>query len=305
MKKVIITGASSMIGSTLAEICVNKDIEVFALVRENSNKVSNLIKNDKIILVEADINNISDAKSKLPIDADCFYHFAWQGVSSDARYNVKLQESDIRNTIECVRLASDCGCKKFIFAGSQAEYGVTDKPRASDTPCNPITPYGIAKLCASRLANIYANQLDMRFCSGRILSAYGIKDNNFTMIKTILIKMLNNEDCDLSECNQRWDYVYETDVAKAFYLIGKSGIDGKYYPIGNGQDKTLKEYILIMREITKSNSKLNFGAVNSIKNLDLKVNNSELVADTGYFAEVDFETGISKIVKYLMEVKGE
>ena len=56
------------------------------------------------------------------------------------------------------------GCKRFIGAGSQAEYGPMDVPRiAPDSPVHPTTPYGASKLAANQLSFMLCKELGMEW----------------------------------------------------------------------------------------------------------------------------------------------
>lgn len=55
------------------------------------------------------------------------FHFGWMGTTGAARNDMDLQCRNIAYTIDAVRLAQRFGCKTFIGAGSQAEYGRTEK----------------------------------------------------------------------------------------------------------------------------------------------------------------------------------
>lgn len=86
------------------------------------------------------------------------------------------------------------GCKRFIGAGSQAEYGPMDVPRiAPDSPVHPTTPYGASKLAANQLSSMLCKELGMEWIWPRIFSVYGIYEKETTMIASGLRKMLKGE----------------------------------------------------------------------------------------------------------------
>ena len=76
-----------------------------------------------------------------------------------------------------MRAANALGCKRFIGAGSQAEYGPMDVERISpDSPTNPSTPYGASKLASYYLAGMLCRELGMECIWPRIFSVYGIHE---------------------------------------------------------------------------------------------------------------------------------
>lgn len=302
ISRIIVTGASGMIGSHLIDLAIKKSISVDAIVRKNSKKLSNIPINDKVNIIECDLNDIANLTKLIDKPCDAFFHFAWDGVFGNDRNNVFNQLNNTNNTLKAIKTAAELGCKKFVFAGSQAEFGINDCVLTCNTIPNPITAYGIAKNTAFQLGKVLADQLGIEINNGRILSAFGDRDNTETMISSSLIKMLKGEQVDLSECTQIWDYIYAADVARAFLAIAKSGINGKAYPIGSGNSRTLKSYINDICELVGSDkSALNYGAIklsaNAVRHLECDI--SELTADTGFIPKYSFSEGVTRTIDWL------
>ena len=57
-----------------------------------------------------------------------------------------IQNNNYLNTLKAIEVASKLECKKFVFAGSQAEYGNVKEKRTCNTECNPFMVYGKYKL---------------------------------------------------------------------------------------------------------------------------------------------------------------
>lgn len=304
MKKVIVTGATGMIGASMIEQMVADGIEVTAVIRPNSPKRSNLIEHENIKVVECDVNCLLDLKVKLEKEYDTFYHFAWDGTYGDSRNDAMLQERNVRNTLEAVELAHALGCKVFVGAGSQAEFGFVEGELSDRIPKNPITGYGIAKYTAGKLSAVMCERLGMRQSWGRIVSTYGPRDNSYTMVMSSVIGMIKGERMSFTKGDQIWDYVYGGDCSKAFYLIGKYGKHGKAYTIGSGKSKLLREYIEIIRDVVNPELEIGIGERDYYPNqvMRLTADISELTADTGFVPEVDFAEGIRRTMEWY---KGE
>lgn len=304
MKKVIVTGATGMIGASMIEQMVVDGIEVTAVIRPNSPKRSNLIEHENVKVVECDVNCLFDLKEKLENGYDTFYHFAWDGTYGDSRDDAMLQEKNVRNTLEAVELAHALGCEVFVGAGSQAEFGFVEGELSDCVPKNPITGYGIAKYTAGKLSAVMCARLGMRQSWGRIVSTYGPRDNSYTMVMSSVIGMINGERMSFTKGDQIWDYVYGGDCSKAFYLIGKYGKHGKAYTIGSGKSKLLREYIEIIRDVVNPELEIGIGEREYYPNqvMRLTADISELTADTGFVPEVDFAEGIRRTMEWY---KGE
>lgn len=300
MKKVIVTGATGMIGASMIEQMIADGIEITAIIRPNSKKINNLPVNNKIKVVECDVNNLLSLKESLEKDYDTFYHFAWDGTYGDSRDDAMLQERNVRNTLEAVDLAHAVGCSVFVGAGSQAEFGFVEGELSDDIPKNPVTGYGVAKYTAHKLSAIMCHRLGMRQSWGRIVSTYGPRDNSYTMVMSSVISMMKGERMSFTKGEQIWDYVYGEDCSRAFYLIGKYGKHGKAYTIGSGKSKLLKDYIGIIRDVVNPELEIGIGEREYFPNqvMKLTADISELTRDTGFVPEIDFNEGIRRTMEW-------
>lgn len=303
MKKVVVTGATGMIGASMIEQMVADDIRVTAIIRPNSKKRSNLIDHKNVSVIECDIDNLLSLKDVLEKDYDTFYHFAWDGTYGDSRDDAMLQERNVRNTLEAVELAHVIGCTVFVGAGSQAEFGFVEGQLSDAIPKNPVTGYGIAKLTACRLSEVMCRKLGMRQSWGRIVSTYGPRDNSYTMVMSSVIGMVNGERMSFTKGEQVWDYVYGGDCSRAFYLIGKFGQHGKAYTIGSGRSRLLREYITAIRDVINPALEIGIGEREYFPNQVMKLTADirELTADTGFVPVVSFEEGIRRTAEWYRE----
>ena len=204
MKKVVITGATGMIGVTLVQYLMRKNIQVLAIVRENSKRRKNLEEGKNLKVIECSLENLK--KLEFPEnDYDIFYHFGWDGTFGDDRMNAEKQKSNIEYTLDAVNLANRLGCNTFIGTGSQAEYGRVDGRIFADTPENPETEYGKAKLTAGIESRKLANMLNMKHIWTRIFSVYGPYDGENTMVMTSIREMLNGVSPEYTLGEQNWD----------------------------------------------------------------------------------------------------
>lgn len=305
MERVIVTGATGMIGASMIEQMVEDGIEVTAVCRPNSSKRSNLMDNPLITVVECDINDLDSLRDKLTDKYDTFYHFAWDGTYGNSRNDAMLQERNVHNTLVAVEVAHHLGCKVFVGAGSQAEFGFVEGELSDNIPKNPITGYGIAKYTAGKLSAVMCERYGMRQSWGRIVSTYGPRDNSYTMVMSSVIGMLNGERMSFTKGDQIWDYVYGGDCSKAFYLIGKYGKHGKAYTIGSGKSRLLRDYISDIRDVVNPELEIGIGEKDYYPNqvMRLTADISELTADTGFKPEVEFKEGIRRTMEWYKGVQ--
>lgn len=304
MKKAIVTGATGAVGTALLNKLISENVEALVLVRKNG-RVEKIPKSPLVKIAYCSLDEMADFQNESGEKYDAFFHLAWAGPYGRDRDDMLLQANNIKNELEAVRLAKRFGCEVFVGAGSQAENGrLADGEKISpNSPTNPENGYGIAKLAAGKMSRILCSQLGMRHEWCRILSAYGPGDGTHTMVMSTVVKFLNGEDCDFTKGEQQWDFLYNGDVANAFYLVAEKGRDGAVYTVGSGKTKSLRDYITAIRDAACPSAKCNFGAVDYFPNqvMYLCADITDLQRDTGFVPQVDFETGIKNTVEWCKE----
>lgn len=303
MKRAIISGAGSMLGIATAVECLRHGMEVVALVHRRETAVKRLPQSARLSIVELPLERFASYEPDAAEQgADVFYHFAWQATQRvggvDGRANPAVQQANISYTLDAVELAHRWGCKKFIGAGSQSEYGLSDAPLTADTPIRPFLPYGISKFAAGKLAELAAKAHGMAFVWPRILSVYGEHDRPQTLVRYVIDCYRQGIQPLLTKCEQIWDYLYEEDAGRAFYLLGEKSLPLCYYCIGSGGGHALSAYIEIIHDLMHASVPLTFGqkpyAAHQVRYLVADI--SALTRDTGFRPEVSFEEGVRRML---------
>ena len=300
MKRAIITGATGAVGIALVQELILNNIEVLVFCREGSSRNNRIPRHPLITVKYCSLNQLASIENTTGKTYDVFYHLAWEGTTGSARNDMYLQNQNVRYALDAVGAASRFGCKVFVGAGSQAEYGRAESKLNADTPTFPENGYGMAKLCAGQMSRGLCEQKGMKHIWTRILSVSGPYDGPNTMIMSTIGKLLNKEVPKLTKGEQQWDYLYSKDAARAMYLIGKNGKHGKVYCIGSGQTKELGDYVRILRDCIDPQLMLGIGEIpySQKQVMYLCADISELIMDTGFEPEYSFEKGIQETIDW-------
>ncbi len=303
MKKSIITGPTGAVGVSLIQELIANGIEVTAVCRPNSKRLSSIPKDPLVKTVECGIENLLQLGDELSKDYDTFYHFAWDGTYGDTRQDMYRQAKNILYTLDAVQLAKKLGCGVFVGAGSQSEFGHVTGVLHPDMPCNPDNGYGIAKLDAGRMSRIACKKLGIRHEWCRIVSLYGPFDGAHTMVMSGIYKMLAGERPQYTPGDQVWDYIYSKDAARAFRLVAERGKDGAVYCFGTGKTRRLRDYINAIRDAIDPSLEIGIGELpyypNQVMHLEADISN--LTADTGFVPRYSFEEGIRETILWAKE----
>ena len=288
--RVLITGATGFIGVALCKEMIKNGNEVTAIIRENSSKKSKLPKEVKIIELYLDKLN------KFNGSYDLMYHLAWNGSSGNDRNDFDMQYSNIKYTVEAIKLAKRCNCKKFIGAGSQAEYGVVHgEAREDETICNPFMMYGAAKLAAYHMGKIVAEQEEISFVWPRIYSVYGPGENEGTLMSYLVKTLKEGRVPEVSDCENMWNFMYIDDCVRALRILGENRNTEGIYNVASSDTRLLKEFVIEAKDIINRNINIKFGDKKQDINKTFWLQpNIEKIKKLGFEAKVKFNQGIQE-----------
>ncbi len=305
MKRIIITGPTGAIGMALVHRFLEEgDTEVTAVCRRDSRRIHRLPSSARLRTVACSLEELRSLPGVLSPGYDVFYHLAWACTTGDSRNDIDAQLNNIRYTLDAVEAAAGLECRRFVGAGSQAEYGRHCGMLGAGTPVFPENGYGIAKLGAGLLSRIRCGQLGVEHIWARILSVYGPYDGENTLVSSLIRKLLGNERPRCTAGEQVWDYIYAKDAARAMSLLGERGVPGRVYCIGSGEARPLREYVLAVRDAVNPGAEIGFGEIpySPGQVMHLQADITGLSRDTGFRPEYSFEEGIAETVDWVKDV---
>lgn len=300
--RIVISGATSMIGAALTNRLLENNHEIIAVVRPNSKKIVVLKRSPNLSIVECNMEDYSELNNLIQGKVDVAISTAWNGTRGTDRNNEELQIENYKNSISFLEAMIAKGCTRFLTAGSQAEYGLwtkSEKLTEEEIP-NPNTQYGVYKLKFYEYAKEYCRSRGCKLIEPRFFSLYGPKDYEGTLVISTLNKMLENKPCELTECIQLWDFLYIDDAIDGLVKLVEDDVPEGIYNFGSGYSASLKEFVEQMKKITNSNSELRYGAIpypsTGIVNVNPEV---KKLMKCGWIPKIEFKEGIKRICECL------
>lgn len=299
-KTAVVTGPTGAIGHALCARLLREGITVYAVCRPGSRRAEALP--EGVTRVDCDLSALPALPERIPA-ADAFFHLAWAGTDDAGRNDLSVQIRNIQYTLDACRAAAALGCRVFLGAGSQAEYGRVDHALTPDTPCFPEIGYGMAKLCAGQMSRAECRRLGVAHIWPRILSVYGPNNDPETLIMSTIKCLLAGGRPALTAGEQRWDFLYADDAAEALYRMARFGKDGSIYLLASGRSRSIREYVAQLRDAIDPALPLGFGelpySANQVMRMEADI--QALQDDTGFAPQISFETGIQHTIKWVRE----
>ena len=233
--RAIVTGGAGFIGSHLVDALVERADEVVIVDDLSSGRREHLNPNARF--EERDIRQSLDAS-----DAEVVFHLAAQ---ADVQTSVTRPDYDadvnVLGTVRVLEAARASGAQVVFTSTGGAIYGECDGPAGEEAPREPLSPYGIAKLCGEeylrgwnrmhgsgnvvlRLANVYGPRQDAGLEGG--------------VVAIFLERLAAGEETIIyGDGGQTRDFVYVGDVVQG--LLAAAGRDGGVFNVGTGDETTI------------------------------------------------------------------
>ena len=308
---IIMTGATSFVGAATVRELLRRGHTVTAIARPASSKLGMILDGNeeallsgRLLVTENDLSEPEQLLEKVTKPQDVFCHCGWGGSGSASRTVRALQANNLEISLETIRTAKALGCKKFLFSGSQAEYGMHRDLITEETVCEPKSLYGEAKLAMREKGEKLCGELGLRYIHARIFSAYGPGDHPWTLVESCLDAFLNNREMSLGACTQNWNFLYIDDLARGMAALCEAeetafkGISNPVFNFGGAETKVLKDFVEEIHTLCggKGETRYNTRGENAEGLINLMPSIEKLKAVTGWKPEVDFKTGITRMI---------
>jgi len=229
-KKALITGITGQDGSYLAEFLLNKDYEVFGLIRRTSTVNFERIKHiqDNIELLSGDLldqNSLINAiKESNP---DEIYNLASQSfVPTSWKQPVFTGEATalgVARVLEAIRAVNPK--IKFYQASSSEMFGkVREVPQTEKTQFYPRSPYGVAKLYGHWITINYRESYNMFCCSGILFNHESFRRGLEFVTRKVTnaaakIKLGLSNELRVGNLDAKRDWGFAGDYVRAMWLM--------------------------------------------------------------------------------------
>lgn len=301
-KSVAVTGASGFLGKSFCRKLAFSGAEVYAIVRNSNSDISELQGIENIHIIVCDLDEIQRLCDLILEKVDYFYHFGWEGTSGEKRTNERIQLKNVERTCDAVRVASQLGCEKFIFASSIMEFE-TEKRITGNNKLALSDIYSLCKRNAEQLGRVVAENAEIGYVCALISNIYGPGEKSERLINSSIRKILKNEETAFSSGKQLYDFIYIDDAIEFLKAIGIQGKPGKTYYVGNETPKKLQEFLQILGEEACPGRDIGIGRLQesvdglTYREFDTKLARKEL----GVSCKVSFREGIRRTIDYIQK----
>lgn len=301
---IFVTGAFGFIGSHVVRRLVRTGHVVHALVKPSSNPHRLKDLEGRIAIHE---DALTDSRSLTVlmrrIKPDAIYHFAAAGAYANQTNYAEMVRVNTMGMLTLLQASLATDYKVFVNIGSSAEYGINAKPMSEEDVLQPRSVYAATKASGTLLCQVFATLYDKPIVTIRPFTVYGLHEEAFRFIPTVIRSILKRQTIKLTKKVLRHDYVYIDDMVDACLFALKKGkiLKGKICNVGTGVEYTNREVVRMLFRIAGKSVPIEEGSYDR-----RPWDNSHWVADTsatkrllGWEAKTPLTQGLRKTYEWM------
>jgi len=229
-RRVLVTGATGIVGSWLCEELVHRGASVVAMVRDDdpqSRFYTDGISR-RCTIMRGDLAQLDHCMRAVnDYEIETIFHLGAQTIVGAAlRDPIDCFESNIRGTYHLLEAARrlDVLVKNVVVASSDKAYGESDVlPYTEEMPLRGRHPYDVSKSCTDLLCDTYAHTYGLNVTVARCGNIYGAGDLNWSRIVpgTIRSILAGQRPILRSSGGNIRDYIYVRDVVSAYVALAE------------------------------------------------------------------------------------
>jgi len=294
----IVTGGAGFIGSHMVDVLLGQGFEVRVidnLVGGREENLAHHANNPAVVLERRDIRSFA-ADDTLFRGAKYVIHFAGIGdIVPSIERPLEYMSTNVQGTVQMLECARHAGAEKFVYAASSSCYGLASVPTCEDHPINTGYPYALSKYQGEQAAFHWHQVYKLPVNSIRIFNAYGTRSRTSGAYGAVFGVFLRQKIAGtpytvVGDGKQSRDFLYVTDVAKAFLAAAQTTQSGRIYNLGAGNPQSVNRLVeLLGGEVTYIPKRP--GEPDATW-----ANISRITEEIGWKQEVSFEQGVANIV---------
>lgn len=255
-RRVLVTGATGLVGSWLIKELLTRSSYILALVRDFDPQSEFIRSGDfkNTSIVSGGLESWTTLERAITEhDIEIVFHLAAQTIVGVAqRAPLNTFEANIRGTynlLEACRVHSNL-VKAIVIASSDKAYGESEiLPYTEEMPLQGKHPYEVSKSCADLIATSYFSSFHLPVAIARCGNIFGGGDLNFSRIVPGTIRSFLREERPIIRSDGTYirDYLYVKDAVIGYIQLSehlyKQNIKGDAFNLSPESPVTVLEMV--------------------------------------------------------------
>ena len=290
--RTIVTGGAGFIGSHVVDALVARGDEVAVIDSLVHGKQENVASGAELHLrdIREPLDDLFDT-----VRPEAVFHLAAQAdVRVSVEHPVEDAEVNVLGTVRILEAARRHGARVVFSSTGGAIYGESAEPAREDSPCEPLSPYGTAKLAGEEYIRSFNRLYGTRHIALRYGNVYGPRQDphgEAGVVAIFLGALARGEQAKIfGDGLQTRDYVYVGDVARA--TTSTLGQDSGVFNVGTGRETSVVELYELCAKVAGSDTRAEHAPAR-LGELQRSFLDPERAAhELGFSAMVELEDGL-------------
>jgi len=315
MKRALITGITGQDGSYLAEFLLQKNYQVFGLVRkkteENFRNINHLLNNKNLKILHGDMTDLTSLIEAIKFSrpdevynlaSQSFVPYSWEA----PEYTSEVTGLGVLRILEAIRKVKKD--TRIYQASSSEMFGdVEESPQNEETPFKPQSPYGVAKVFGHQCIQVYRNSYNIFAVSGIAFNHESERRGlEFVTRKISMgiakIKLGLEKKITLGNINAKRDWGHAEDFVKAFWLMLQNQ-EPEDFVIATGKTWSIKDFLIKGFKLVNISNWEKYVEVDSkfFRPVDINIlcgDYSKIKRKLGWSPKIDFDSLVKRMVEH-------
>ena len=252
MRRAVVTGGAGFIGSHMVDLLVERGFAVDVIDNLVTGRRENLAQHQGNPSVRFHATDMCELPPDGPLfrGVDYVFHFGGIGdIVPSIERPLDYMRSNVNGTLAVLEASRRAGVRKLIYAASSSCYGLaTELPTTESAPIQPEYPYALSKWLGECAALHWAKVYRLPVNSIRMFNVYGPRVRTTgaygAVFGVFLAQKLHGKPLTVvGDGTQRRDFVFVTDVARAFLLAAESEETGEVFNLGSDNPQSVNRLV--------------------------------------------------------------
>jgi len=250
----VVTGGAGFIGSHMADLLLERGFRVRVIDNLVGGHEGNLAQHRDNPALECHWQDIRALSADSPIfaGADYVFHFAGIGdIVPSIEAPLAYMDTNVQGTVRVLECARAAGVKKLVYASSSSCYGLAAAPTREDHPISPEHPYALSKYLGEQAVFHWHKVYKLPVNAVCIFNAYGPRVRTTGAYGAVFgvffkQKLAGKPFTVVGDGSQSRDFVYASDVARAFLMAAATDISGQRFNLGGNNPQSVNRLVELL-----------------------------------------------------------
>jgi GDP-4-dehydro-6-deoxy-D-mannose reductase len=201
-------------------------------------------------------------------------------------------------------IVSVCPDARLLFISSGEVYGSSDDPMSEDAPINPYNPYGTTKATAEIAIRQFAGNYDLDTVISRSFPHFGPGQSEQFALPSFCRRIIaagreGKGTIATGNLDPVRDYLYVTDVVRAYACLLSGGTRGSVYNVCSGSGSTMRSLVETLIRISGLELRIEVDRnLFRVTDISTQVGSPSRLLSLGWQQQSSLESGLTTLFEW-------